>query len=143
MGSPSSTRFLIVLLLLLTTTLCACGENEKVPTYPVHGQVTFKGVPVTRGSVIFSSLDPHSTTALGTLDKEGRYSLTTLESEEGAPAGEYVVAVLSVEPPASNSEISTTPPKPLVPAKYLSLETSPLRESIRKGSPNEINIELQ
>ena len=64
---------------------------ERVPTFPVKGQVLVDGAPAGSLQVI---LNPNGTPPVPTLisamtDAEGKFTIGTYESNDGAPAGEY------------------------------------------------------
>jgi hypothetical protein len=73
-----------------------CGSGMP-KTYPAKGKVVFKGgKPVTDGRIQFQSVSAPQIKALGEIDKDGSFSLTTYVAERnvrGAPAGPYRVAV--------------------------------------------------
>jgi hypothetical protein len=83
--------------------IAGCGPGLP-KTYPVKGKVVFKGgKPVRDGRIQFqSSADPQNR-ALGDLDRDGSFSLTTYvgaKKVSGAPAGTYNV-VVELERPAA------------------------------------------
>ncbi|WP_165069646.1 hypothetical protein [Paludisphaera rhizosphaerae] len=145
--------------------LVGCGE----PHYEhakVHGKVTYKGKPVTTGSVLFVPTKPMADGSLlpasGELNAEGTYELTS-GGEPGAVIGEHKVVIMAVDPGAtaeaapdvSKVEIigpspSGGPPKggskvpkfkSLVPEKYGDPTSTPLVETVKSGE-NTIDIEL-
>ena len=76
-------------------TSCAKKGGSKT-CFPVKGQVLFKSQPVVGALVVFepaTKSDPHWPSATGITDEEGRFSLTTYEEDDGAPAGEYNVGI--------------------------------------------------
>jgi hypothetical protein len=92
-------RKLIPLLILVTLpglfTSCAKKGGGKT-CFPVKGQVLFKNQPVVGALVVFepaTKSDPHWPSATGITDDEGKFSLTTYEEDDGAPAGEYNVGI--------------------------------------------------
>jgi hypothetical protein len=128
-----------------------CGDPARTPVYPVHGRVTAGGKAVNKATVMFASADgadrtlqPNTTT-----DADGRYALTTYKTDDGAPAGEYVVTVIWPGPPRG-------PKKPLDPSenpedapfadrlkgKYWPAQKSPLRATVKPEPDNEIDFVL-
>jgi hypothetical protein len=83
----------------------------------VTGQVEMDGKPVPAGFVRTKFLDGPGGTALGPLDKDGRFSLTTGD-DSGAFLGRHKVMVYYMD--------NSFPPKSLVPEKYTQPETSPV-----------------
>jgi hypothetical protein len=82
--------------------IAGCGWGMP-KTYPAKGKIVFKGgKPVTDGRIQFQSTEHPQIKALGDIDKDGRFSLTTFveaKNAAGAPAGTYRV-VVELERPA-------------------------------------------
>src|SRR5438552_412895 len=84
------------ILLLALVLAGGVGCSRKQTCYPVRGRVLYKGQPVAGAFVIFyPKQDTGSTTitAAGTTDAEGWFFLSTFDSDDGAPAGEYDVTI--------------------------------------------------
>jgi hypothetical protein len=88
----------ILLMLAAAAGLLGCSPAG-VPHYPVAGELYFDGQPAAAAQVI---LHPASEAKAddwpngyprGTVDEQGRFRLGTNLSDDGAPAGEYVVLV--------------------------------------------------
>ena len=103
---------------------CSSGEPERPPTFPVTGTVTMKGKALENARVIFVPLRGGAP-ASGITDKDGKYSLTTFSSGDGAQAGGYGVKVAKYD--------GTPPPEALEPAKQLTYE----EEQKMQFSPDE------
>jgi hypothetical protein len=145
--------------------LVGCGE----PHYEharVHGKVTYKGKPVTTGSVLFVPTKPMPDGSIqpasGELNAEGAYELKS-SGEPGAVVGEHKVVIMSVDPgataepapdPAKVEIIGPSPSggppkggtkvakfKSLVPEKYGAPESTPLVHTVKSGD-NNIDLEL-
>lgn len=143
-GASVQFRLTRIALVLLASLAIGCGgtaSSEKL--YPVQGKVTCQGKPVVRGVVIFSSTNPDSGTFTGQIQQDGSYSLASIQSNDGAPAGEYVVAVRAFEDTGPATELSTVQPRALVPTQYVSLETTPVRKTVQESKLNQIDIDLQ
>ena len=80
------------------------------------GRVLYQGKPVV-GGVMTQNLNDKFDSAGGTLDADGRFTLDT-NGEPGANAGRHKLAILSFERGA--------PPRPLVPADYTNISSTPL-----------------
>ena len=80
------------------------------------GRVLYQGKPVV-GGVMTQNLDDKFDSAGGTLDADGRFTLDT-NGEPGANVGRHKLAIISFERGA--------PPRPLVPADYTNVATTPL-----------------
>ncbi len=107
----------------------------------VSGVVTLDGNPLPRGTVSFNPEIP-GPSSYGQIDSSGRYSVMT-GREEGLPPGNYVLTVVSNEPPTETGKNGGPPPagNPITPRWYRSPSTSGLQYTVEEGS-NEINIEL-
>src|SRR3954453_17284542 len=88
--------------------LAGCGSKNR-PVFPVSGQVQVDGRPAPGALVIFHPVGdrgPEAVHPLGTVDDQGRFTLTSYTKGDGAPEGEYQVAVrwAVTAPAASPSE---------------------------------------
>src|SRR5262249_55119177 len=82
-----------VLALLLSA---SCAQDHRKPLYPVRGQVFVQGQPARDAFVIFPPLhstDPYPTKAFARVAADGSFRLTTYQTGDGAPAGDYAVTV--------------------------------------------------
>lgn len=67
--------------------------------YPVVGQVSYKGEPADGAVVVFQGIDEKLMGQQAPLprakcDTDGRFSLTSFKRGDGAPAGNYCVAIV-------------------------------------------------
>lgn len=89
---------------------CSGGPDDRPSVVPVTGKITYKGKPVTGAFVNFSS-EKSPRPANGMTDNDGRFSLTTFGTDDGAIPGEYQVSVTkSVSHGDSSSPASATAP---------------------------------
>ncbi len=103
--------------------------------YPFRGQVLFNGQPVTVGAVMTQLEGNPLDLAIGALDADGRFVLTS-DGQERVSEGTHLVSVSSMA--------SGMPPRPLVPDRYLNHRTSPLRITVTSDpAANEIVFELE
>jgi hypothetical protein len=144
-------------------TAAGCGGEAQGPTlHPVSGTVTYKGAPVANVQVSFVN-EAASRYASGTTDAEGKFQLMSFKENDGAIAGEHVVLVSKQEvvtPPAGgdppsmdemykNYEQTTqktgdgSGEAGGIPAKYATVDTSPLKQQVSADGPNEATIELE
>jgi hypothetical protein len=89
--------------------LAGCGGMKRKPVFLAEGQVFLAGQPVRHAMVIFHPVDdsdPHPVRPFGRTDENGLFYLTTYDADDGAPAGEYRVAILS-----GGNHLPATPPK--------------------------------
>jgi hypothetical protein len=90
---PHSRLRAVSLLGLAAVALAGCGD-ARLPTYPVQGQVVFDdGRPVRTGFIEFQS-EEHGINARGSIERDGTFTLTTYETNDGAVAGSHQAVVL-------------------------------------------------
>jgi hypothetical protein len=114
-----------ILTLACGVAYCGCGDAEqqcgKLPELiPAKGTVTFKGKPLTKGTVQFEP-DGYGRPATGHIQPDGTFVLTTLKDGDGVVAGHHKVAVSGTGP---------TPAKEAIPKKYTQVGTSKLEVDV-------------
>ena len=131
-----------------------CSRDPTMPKLgKVHGKVTYEGKPVDSGTVTFNPIlgkgGETGQNATGQIESDGSYEMTTFNTGDGAILGQHVVAVVVREKgsenqgkPKPDSTIDYTMPKIVTPSKYVSVETSPLRYTVREGD-NTFDIDLK
>jgi hypothetical protein len=129
------------LLALRLAMMCAClvlaGCGSRVST--VSGNVTYKGERLTRGQISFVAPDGEPPVS-STIHADGAYEVTNV------PRGQVIVVVSSMGAEGEATlgfKLLKTPPKrfSLIPLRYNSAETSPLKFTINESSQR-IEIEL-
>ena len=137
---PPWSRAVAAALLGAAVSLTGCGPSGPQKGV-VEGQVTFKGVPVTEGTVSFQRPGSAGEAPLG---PDGRYSIT---EDGGLPVGEYMITVTPALfedksdpklPPNTISEKKA----PNIPEKYRREGSTPLRETVQPGK-NVFNFDLK
>jgi len=136
--------------------LGGCGGVDKdMPTLAkVSGKVTYKGKPVTPGSVIFTPISGKGgetgQVATGQLESDGSFTLTTFNTGDGAILGQHSVTVESrggdinaLNKPKADGTIAYVLPKPAVPKKYLNPTSTPLKYTVEPGKDNFFEIEIK
>ncbi len=131
--------FAFVLVPALAVAMASCSPSEsRKPTFPATGKVTLPdGKPAEHASVVLHPVSdagagvpkPH-----GKVGADGTYKLTTYDTDDGAPAGEYKITVElwlagRGDEPASNR----------LNPKYSRPETSGLTATVGTG-PSEIKV---
>jgi hypothetical protein len=115
---------------LLAAALVGCSSEP--PFGEVSGTVTFKGQPVTEGSITF--INPNEGgTAGADIGKDGSFTVPGK-----VKVGEYIVFI---EPPMHMVDTSPgkTPPSPEykpapnIPVKYRQQGTTPFKETVKEG----------
>ncbi|MDZ7619099.1 MAG: carboxypeptidase-like regulatory domain-containing protein [Patescibacteria group bacterium] len=115
--------------------LCGCGGDLK--TYSVQGTVTgHDGKPLEGAQLVWQCADP-PLSATAVTDASGRYRLGTLAAADGAPAGEYEIAI--TEPQSDDPD---APPPNRIHPHYARFETSGLRFTVEPRS-NRFDIQLE
>ena len=107
------------------------------PTHPVRGQAFFEGVPAVGAQVLLQPSAKDGIRALGVVEADGSFTLSTYTAQDGAAAGEYT-AVLTWREKDAKGKLGANQ----LPAKYATPTTSPLRVTIQAGV-NEVNLELK
>ena len=75
-----------------------CGSSGAAKTQKVSGKVTTAdGAPVNGASVSFQGSGGKAFGASGTTGSDGSYQLSTFDTNDGAPEGEYTVSVTDAQ----------------------------------------------
>ena len=128
-------------ILALWVVLAAGCSSDRVPTYPVNGQVVFEnGNPVRHGKIELESRE-YGTTATGTIDQNGRFVLGTYTADDGAVAGEHDAIVVQMVIADGSFEHTIDHGDP-APARYATYEKSPLTVSVAPDSNNTVTITI-
>jgi len=134
-------RFSICLLAAFAVLpLVGCGSSGNST---VTGTITTTdGQVVTGGRITFTSVSP-PVSASSRIAPDGTYELSSVEPGDGAPVGNYQVAIVSkissVGGDRNGRSVATS--KSLVHEKYADVETSELTAEVTPGS-NTINFEV-
>jgi hypothetical protein len=108
--------------------------------HPVRGQIFVAGRPADGAVVVFHPADRANPSAhpapAAQVQEDGSFSLSTFEPGDGAPAGDYVVAVSWHAPDPALSSEKKPRPAPLA-EKYGDRRFTPLRATVVAG-PNDI-----
>ncbi len=121
-----------------------CGRS--LPTVaPVSGAVTRGGKPVTQGIVSF--LPEKGRMGVGPIGSDGRFTITTFTTGDGAVIGPHQVTIeaytqgFGPKPPANGSATDAAegvhasgPVAWLVPETYASPQTTPLTAEVKLGT---------
>jgi hypothetical protein len=120
---------------------CSKVEPNRVVVHPVTGQVTFDGRAAAGAFVVFhsKSADANFPAPRAQVDRQGSYALTTYRSQDGAPAGEYVLTVELRPIVAANGEFEPGPN--ILPPRYSQPQTSKIVVRVVAGA-NVIPIQI-
>jgi hypothetical protein len=127
LGRSTKEAFLAAACAVILVIAGGCGSSG---TLPVTGSVRLAdGSPVANATVVFESAT-RPVSPSGTTDADGRFSLTAFRRHDGAPAGEYRIAV---HPPLAADSSEQQPAAPFDP-RYASASTSGLAFTVTRGS---------
>jgi hypothetical protein len=136
---------------------CSGGLKDRPPIVPVSGSVKYKGQPV-EGAIVTFVTEKSPRTSTGVTDAEGKFQLTTFDTNDGAVVGENLVSIVKNEPAApdapkmdpmayakamqSGQGMPKFQPKSTIPAKYADPKSSGLKRTVVEGEVNEFNFDL-
>jgi hypothetical protein len=139
------TRYLGCALVAATLTLSSgCGDG--LSKNQVQGKVTANGQPVTNGTISFNPINKEKgkvyLAAIGKINADGTYTLSSAANNDGAIAGKYLVnyapSYEGWEAPAYDG-VGEPPSPPKSPFEGM---VPKVQEIEVKSGKNEINIEL-
>lgn len=113
------------------------------PTHPVRGQVTLDGKPVANATIVFKPVDASKfkwrEQPQAKSDAEGRFTVFTYESNDGAPAGDYRVgiAILAAAEDEGSDQVRRDTSAPKIPPRYGDAATSGLTAKV-EAKPTEL-----
>ncbi|QEH38419.1 hypothetical protein OJF2_70200 [Aquisphaera giovannonii] len=120
--------------LTLAVMLAGCrasDRGEAVATHPVHGSVVLAdGRPVPGGLVTFVPQGTTGRQAVGALQQDGTFRLTTEAPDDGIAEGRYRVRI---EPFATGEGVTKLDPKARIPSRYMDEDTSGIEVTIKAG----------
>jgi hypothetical protein len=128
--------------------LVGCGgrSGDLPATAEVTGKITYKGKSLIGGTVAFQPQGQPGNPALGEIQSDGTYSLTTYEKDDGAVLGKHSVTVTvnpgqpgGAEPGLPGTEASLKSP---IPMKYSEPSISGLSFEVKEGS-NKADFDLK
>jgi hypothetical protein len=162
---PTFSRWALCVLIACAV-LAGCGRSQRWPalTEPATAVVRLDGKPV-EGAIVILGPVGKGYASQGTTAADGRATLTTFRSGDGAVAGQYQVLVswedvkpnpaVTIPDPKTDLEghraaleaanragLSTHLRRQLLPQRYVSFDTSGLDTEIQRGVVNEVVLEL-
>jgi hypothetical protein len=136
MAIRNGRQFLLPVVILTLAVTAGCSDG-KLKIYPVSGQIMYNGQPLKGVEIAFHPTDAKNDTGYpphGKTDADGKFILTTYVKDDGAPAGEFKLAIAfaveAVEEGADQSKKLSFQ----VPAKYHKAETSGLTAVVKPES---------
>lgn len=129
-----SHRLALTVLMLSLTIGLGCAKSDRMNVYATSGQVTLDGKPVGNAHVALIPVDkekfprerPH-----GITDDQGRFTLSTYLQNDGAPEGDFQVAIRSassLDDDGSDQRKANT-----LPAIYADPSSSGIKVTIKPG----------
>jgi hypothetical protein len=127
---------------LLSLPACDSGPEggPRVPTYPIVGQVLVDGAPAENLQVVCHSTDGDAAVPISIsayTDAEGRFSVSTYEGGDGAPAGSYVLTFMWGQINLMSGRYG--PPDKLN-GKYADPETSDFTVEVADGVETDLGV---
>lgn len=89
-------KLLVIVACCCIVTASGCAKEEsRLPTHKVSGKVVKKGVGVPNATVVFHAKNPQEgfLKPRAISNANGEFTLTTYDSGDGAPIGEYEVTI--------------------------------------------------
>ncbi len=128
--------------------MAGCGDG-KIARYPVHGSVNVDGQPAEGVMLIFcpvaGSEELQKTRPTGATGPDGKFELTTLGDNDGAPAGEYKVIAQWLGKLGKDKFGRTIVEGDVdkLKGRYMNLEKSELKATVNKGATDLPPFELK
>ncbi len=125
-----------------------CGDSINQKTYPVTGEVRLGGKPFKGLTVVLRPVDKtnfkRQEIPQGITDENGKFSVHTYTTNDGAPAGDYKIGIALMQPldDEGGDQVKRDPNQPIVPTKYADPETSGLKATVDKKATVLATIEL-
>jgi hypothetical protein len=125
---------------------CGNAPADTPPLAPVTGTISFDGKPLTQGTIQFTPDSTQGTSgrmALGQIQSDGTYQLTTISSGDGAQVGHHIVTIQAYEStPFDPNNPKPTTTKSLLPERYADPAQSNLKAEVVAGKTNSIDFKL-
>lgn len=148
--------------------LAGCQAGSELDTVPVSGTVTLDGQAVAGVAVAFKPKGSAGRGAAGMTDANGQFTLTTLQSGDGAMPGSYAVTLTKTaaaeaagpgqfdennkpspeqmakmrENMKSGGPAKSAAPENELPGKYASAETSGFEAEVKAGEDNDFTFAM-
>jgi len=136
-------------LLAVALSAAGCRKNDRsknwLPVHPAFGTVTVDGKPAEGAKIVFhpvSNRGSETVYPFARAGADGTFRLTTYRTEDGAPAGEYVVTVVWPAPPNDPDDEPFSGPDRLKGA-YNDPKKPLLKSTIRAGDNHLPPLELK
>src|SRR5262245_21056586 len=88
----------LFILIALISSLSGCGGRDWPERYPTKVKVLYEGKPPVGATIVLTPADrigePSVIPSIGVVAEDGTVSFTTYTTDDGVPAGEYVVSAM-------------------------------------------------
>lgn len=126
--------------LLIALAAAGCGPGRP-SLHGVTGEVSLDGKPVAGAGVLFCPESGRPASAV--TDAQGRFRLRTWSDADGTLAGTHVVCVTKTVPTTAESDNPYPETNNILPSRYASPVTSPLRADVDPAGDNVFRFELE
>ncbi len=138
---------LVIALSAVSLAFAGCGSKPERETAIVKGTVTYKGKPLSSGSIVLVP-DGGGPTAQGEIGPDGAYQMGTYSLTDGAIPGTHSVMILSMTAvggatglPEDSLKRGSGQTNSVIPEKFADLSTSGLKVEVQSGK-NTVDFEL-
>jgi hypothetical protein len=121
---------------LIMTIFLGCESPGTAPTAPTQGTLLYNGQPAQAARIIFTPKSGRP--ASGNTDDQGRFVLSTFESEDGAVLGEHTVTVSDLK-----RNWNQDPSKSRFPTPYERPDTTPLVVEVKPDNENKFTFDMK
>ena len=128
------------LVVLATSFIVGCGGG----TYPVNGKVVWKDGAAAKelaGSQIVFEMPEKGTSSRGVIQADGTFKLTSLETDDGAPAGDHKVFIVENRKNANAAGTLLMPS--VLHERYGSIDTSGLNWTVKAGANDDVIVTVE
>ncbi|WP_337174438.1 hypothetical protein [Paludisphaera sp.] len=108
---PLATAAALLATAAIALATTGCGSGNGLSLAKVRGKVTYKGEPVTFGTIMFQPENPDAPPAAGSIGKDGDFVLSTEDPGDGAVIGAHRVAIIGLEELAQADQAAMPDPE--------------------------------
>jgi hypothetical protein len=120
---------------LLMATILGCGKAEpnRVAVFPVNGKITFQRQPTVGATVLLHPQTPLEKVPAprASVAPDGTFRISTFNTGDGAPEGDYVVTVQWYRPVKNGTDVVSGPN--VIPRKYTQAASSDIVIHVAAG----------
>jgi hypothetical protein len=135
---PVLRRFVVCVVMGQLLFTASCGDqSNRLKLYAVHGRVLCDEAPVAGARVIFhpdNTLPNMPNFPGGRTDADGHFQLTTIKTNDGAPAGTYKVLVIWPAKPGRGDRSGEGEAGDRLEGRYGTPEATPLSAEVKEGN---------